>query len=416
MADKISIALYVIAIAFGISALVVAILAYNRSDDNPSSGTEIEQRALVAIAAQQQSASASAMYAAKKEACVTVISTFSGRSKSFGSGFLIDIEPPHGIVVTCAHAVLEGGGTQPGAHRASRIEIVVGGLIQTPCAIVGIDASADVAVLRTVSSSQDEKSGHDFQVGDAHLGWGDSDATPPGSPCYVIGNPLGGDFASMSSGIVRDNKYIGTFDGGAVESMYCSAPIAGGNSGSPILDARGDVIGMSCWVSNSRGAPLENFVGGANQTMLARIVERLRSSAPEHIGYLGVSSACLVAGVTLSSLRDKFPEFAYGGNDKPTGIYFKALDGVTQSAIPGSRLVHAGVKAGDILLSIDGISVGAFDEEYSPTRITWFAEPGSDLSCTLLRPSENRTFMATVTVDDRPHALRYVFTGGNAHF
>jgi S1-C subfamily serine protease len=358
----------------------------------------------------------SIMYNAVKNYTVTTISTFSN-SSSFGSGFIIESKPPYIMIGTCAHTLLHNGGKSHPLITAFKIEVVITGAngdpncnIQLDCEIIGMDVAADIAVIRTCPSGVEN--GFDFTRLQGALKWGNSSLLVPGMDCYIIGNPLGGDFTSIASGVVRDHKYIGTFQGGCVESLYCSVPILAGCSGSPILDKSGLIIGISCWVSSTNNSSQESFTGGPNQYMAERIIDRIIASHSDYDdittrkGFIGITDSNLVAGLMLSSLREKYPYFRQSDMDIPLGIYVKTVSDMIY-AVPA-------IKVGDILLSIEKESgktyLGAFDHQYSPTRISWFTPPGEYIVIEVVRPSNCTRFTSKVRIMEFPKELDVVLS------
>ena len=253
------------------------------------------------------------IYQHAKQATVTIISEFPNSSSSNGSGFVIGHQPAgkHILIGTCAHILLQGEGVSYPTVKAEQVEVVLSGAngdpsvnIQVLCVIVGLDVAADIGVLRTLSTDEHPNRGFDFTTDQAVLEWGDSDTVIPGEKCYVVGNPLGADFASIASGTVRDAKYVGTFESGTIESLYTSAPILPGNSGSSVLSSTGKLIGLSSWVTNSSNVAQSSFAGGPNQHMAEQIINHIVATNADfqHKGYLGVTRGYLVAGSVLRHL------------------------------------------------------------------------------------------------------------------
>jgi len=114
-----------------------------------------------------------------------------------------------------------------------------------------------------------------------------SDVDPePGDTCYIIGNPGGLDDDSISIGCVRDPTYVSPNGDQITECIYVNCPGIGGNSGGPIINAIGDVIGIFTFsLSTSVG-----FGGGSNRTTLTKSLSILKTSVDnKQKRYLGLS-------------------------------------------------------------------------------------------------------------------------------
>ena len=134
------------------------------------------------------------------------------------------------------------------------------------CAALAADAKADLLVLVPYNIIGTI----DF-IDNVGLSFGDSRSLNQGDICYVIGNPLNFDVLSISSGIIRDEKFI--FSNG-VESVLISAPTHSGNSGGPIVDIYGNVISiLSHGITGT-----DSLSGGCSQFMMEPILNYLIDS------------------------------------------------------------------------------------------------------------------------------------------
>lgn len=223
---------------------------------------------------------------AHKDACVSIVAGDSGMVV-FGSGFVIDTLPDDRgdrYLVTAAHVVLNSDTNERLEDIfaiISNVNGIAGNNRRVQCRVVGVDISADVCVLRTVNIIFDsEQCTISIRKNDTIL--------TPGTPCVVIGNPLGTDVSSLSVGIVRDGKYV---DQGALESCYTTVPILPGNSGSPFVSHTGDVIGLVSWVKVYDNMVQPNFSGGVNHYLLRRVVDTIIATGAdyENKGFLGIT-------------------------------------------------------------------------------------------------------------------------------
>jgi S1-C subfamily serine protease len=321
------------------------------------------------------------------DSTVTIVSLYSSSSSaSYGSGFIdLIMNDGRARVITAAHVV----------QGATTIQVVVSNPnssqnLQIPVDVLAMDIAGDIAVLYT--RSQDFV----FSPGSQKkLEWENSDLTQIGADIYILGNPSGNDFSSICQGTLRDNKYVPSFFG-SVEGVFTSAPIVPGNSGGPVVNSSGRVIGLANWVNTGQGGSLlPNFSGGINSFMAMKIIGRMEEDGEMIKGYFGCSTSVVVAGLTFLQLQSQFPAF---NTLNPSGILLETLDRTTPSIIPNSRFHNATppIEDGDILISVrnfntgEELEVGVFAGQFSPTRFSWFATPGERFEATVIRPSSNQ--------------------------
>ena len=146
-----------------------------------------------------------------------------------GSGFIISDE---GYVVTNNHVI----------SGADQITVIFNnGIDEVPAELVGTDPKTDIAVLKIDPSSVDIQS----------VNWGDSDLSRVGDIVLAIGNPLGLG-GTVTSGIISSiNRDIG--GGPYVDFIQTDAPINRGNSGGPLFNLDGEVIGINSMIISQTG-------------------------------------------------------------------------------------------------------------------------------------------------------------------
>lgn len=228
---------------------------------------------------------------------------------SLGSGFVIDAS---GYVVTNNHVVGD----------AEEIKVIFPDNTNYPATIIGRDAKTDLALLKIQSDKP-------FPA----VNFGDSDALKVGDWVIAVGNPfgLGG---SVSAGIVSArgrNINAGPFD----DFIQTDAAINRGNSGGPLFNAKGEVVGISTAIFSPTGGSIG--IGFAVPSAMAKsIVEQLKKDGVVHRGWLGVKVQQVSEEIANS--------LALG---KPRGAL--VLEVGKESPAVGS-----GLAAGDVIVRFDG--------------------------------------------------------------
>nr|WP_156363092.1 Do family serine endopeptidase [Rubellimicrobium mesophilum] len=276
------------------------------------------------------------------------------RSQALGSGFVISDD---GYIVTNNH-VIEG---------ADEIQVEFFGGEQMPAKLVGTDPEADIALLKV------EGTGHPFvEFGDSN----GSDAEV-GDWVLAMGNPLGQGF-SISAGIVsaRGRELSGTYD----DFIQTDAAINRGNSGGPLFDMNGRVIGVNTAILSPTGGSIG--IGFAMSSDVVKgVVDQLREFGETRRGWLGVR------------IQDVTPDMvgAIEGLDTPNGAL------VTD--VPEGPAKDAGVESGDVILSFDGQPV---TDTRDLVRRVGAAPVGEQAAMEVLR--DGKTVTLNVTLARREEA------------
>jgi serine protease Do len=236
--------------------------------------------------------------------------------RSLGSGFIID---PSGIVLTNRH-VIDG---------ADEITVSVGRHEYT-AKLLGKDARTDVAVLKIEPKES-------LTV----LSLGNSDQTEVGEWVMAVGNPFGLGGNSVTVGVVSYKGRaipLGT-PNTSVDMLQTDAAINPGNSGGPLLNTRGEVIGINTLII-TRGVPQSAGVGFAVPINVAKeILPQLRERGKVVRGWLGVS----IQAVT---------------DDMARSLKLKEAKGAIVSDVTSdSPAEKAGVKPGDVVIGVDARTV-----------------------------------------------------------
>ena len=278
--------------------------------------------------------------------------------QSLGSGFIISAD---GYVVTNNHVV-----SPTGRGTVEEITVIMPDGTEHSAELVGTDASSDLAVLKISGSKA-------FPF----VEFGDSRQARPGDWVVAIGNPfgLGG---TVTSGIISAIQRV-TGQGGAYDRyIQTDASINRGNSGGPLFDMQGNVIG----INNAIFSPSGGSVGigfAIPAEIAAPIVAQLRDGVEIERGYLGVS---------ISPLTDDLADSL--GIPQNSGEFI-------QSVQPGEAAEQAGIRAGDVVTKINGRDV---TPDQTLSYLVANIAPGTTIPVELVR--EGQTRRVNVTVGKRP--------------
>ncbi|MBV0899245.1 MAG: DegQ family serine endoprotease [Wolbachia endosymbiont of Fragariocoptes setiger] len=231
---------------------------------------------------------------------------------SLGSGFIIDKE---GIIVTNYHVI----------RNAKEITVTMNDSTDFKAEVLGYDAQTDLAVLKITPP----------MPLDYIIEFGDSDKARVGDSVTAIGNPFGLG-SSVSKGIVsarsRDVS-IGTIS----EFIQTDAAINRGNSGGPLLNSQGEVIGINTAIYSPSESGGNVGIGFAIPSNLAKpIINTLRSGKEVKHGWLGVH---------IQPITKEFAE-SLGLQDTKGALISNVLK--------GSPAEKGGIKVGDVLLEFNG--------------------------------------------------------------
>lgn len=277
------------------------------------------------------------------------------QTASSGSGFIIS---DSGYVVSNYH-VVEG---------ATKLSVIMYDSKEYEAQLVGYDATNDLAVLKI--------EGEDFP----YVKLGSSDALAVGDQVMAIGNPLGELTSTLTVGYISAKDRAVNTEGSYMNMLQTDAAINSGNSGGPLFNSNGEVVGITTakysGTSNS-GATIEGIGFAIPIDDVAGMIEDLVERGYVSGAYLGVM------------VRDMDPTVAqtYG---LPTGVY---VEEVTQ----GSCADTAGVQAKDIIINLAGHDIGSMSEL---TRVLRDLEPGESTTITVYR-SGSKVHL-NITLDEKP--------------
>ena len=259
-----------------------------------------------------------------------------GERQSLGSGFIASGD---GYIVTNFHVVRE----------AAAIVIRLADQSELKARLVGSDPKTDIALLKVDAR------------GLTVLPFGDSDRLQVGEPVMAIGNPFGLD-QTVTTGIVSaKERFIGS--GPYDDFIQTDASVNPGNSGGPLVDTRGALVGINTAIFSQTGGSVG--IGFAIPVNLAKdVLVQLREKGTVTRGYLGVS----VTPVTPEARQAT-------GLDRPRG----ALVAEVAQHSPASS---AGLKPGDIITAFQGTEI---QSPHDLTRRVGGTPPGVTVALQVMR-------------------------------
>ena len=277
---------------------------------------------------------------------------------SLGSGFLIS---PDGYIVTNNHLIqgVNGEGV------VDSVTITLSDRREFPARIIGRDSASDLALLKIEGSNL------------PFVNWGDSQRARVGDWVVAIGNPygLGGTVtAGIISALHRGITGIGAYD----RYIQTDASINMGNSGGPMFDMQGNVIGINSALISPTGASVG--IGLAIPAEAAKpVIDALRRGQRPERGYLGVG---------LQPLDENIAESL--GLPKDRGE-------IVRSVVPGEPAAKAGIQQGDVILKVG-------DRDVTPEETVSYlianSSVGTRVPLEVIRDGRRQTL--TVQVGQRP--------------
>ncbi|MEM7598004.1 MAG: DegQ family serine endoprotease [Pseudomonadota bacterium] len=268
------------------------------------------------------------------------------RSSALGSGFVISED---GYVVTNNHVI----------ESADEIIIEFFSGEELEAELIGTDPKTDIALLKV-----------DTDEPLPFVTFGDSNTARVGDWVVAVGNPLGQGF-SVSAGIVsaRNRALSGTYD----DYIQTDAAINRGNSGGPLFNLDGEVVGVNTAILSPTGGSIGIGFSMASN-VVTRVVDQLREFGETRRGWLGVR---------IQDVTDDVAEAM--GLDKASGAL------VTD--VPEGPAADAGMLAGDVIMSFDGAEVS---DTRSLVRRVGNTEVGKTVRVIVFREGETQTLKVTL--------------------
>ena len=317
------------------------------------------------------------IYAARAPGVVTVFAYFDGRpsASAQGSGFVVS---PKGLVLTNSHVITDAGEAAPGqpARAASRLYVEFSDHDRVRARVVGWDIFDDVGLLKV------DPNDHPLRP----VPLGDSRLVGVGDPVAAIGSPLGNE-SSLAVGVVSARRRIDSLTSqySIVDALQTDAPITHGNSGGPLFDARGRVVGINAQIDTQSGGN-EASVGFAIPIDAAkRSMAQLEATGRVAYGFAGVETEEL----TPSLARHFGFPVSRGAVVTSVGVGTPAeragLHGGSRTVVFGDVSFRLG---GDLVVAVDGEPVRNGDDVVRAisTRL-----PGQTVAVTVYRNGRRRT-------------------------
>ena len=268
------------------------------------------------------------------------------RRMALGSGFVISED---GYVVTNNHVI----------KKADEITVKLYSGEELDAKVVGVDPKTDIALLKV-----------DAGKPLPFVSFGDSDTARVGDWVIAMGNPLGQGF-SLSAGVVsaRNRALSGTYD----DYIQTDAAINQGNSGGPLFNLDGEVIGVNTAILSPDGGSIGIGFSMASN-VVKRVVDQLQKYGETRRGWLGVR------------IQDVTPDMA-------DALGLKEARGAMVTDVPEGPARDAGIKAGDVIMSFDGKPVS---DTRTLVRQVGNTEVGKTVRVIVERNGESKTLKVTL--------------------
>jgi len=279
--------------------------------------------------------------------------------KASGSGVIID---KAGYIITNNHVV----------ENSQKLEVIFADGTKASAKLIGTDVFADLAVIRVDGAVP------------AIASLGDSDALQPGESVLAIGSPLGDFQGTVTAGVVSAlNRQLDTGEGYSLEGLIqTDAAINSGNSGGPLINLAGQVVGINTAVvrgSGFSGYQAEGLGFAVPANTAREVSQQIIRNGYMARPYLGVRYTNIDPSVAAA-------------NDLPVkwGIYVGAVE-------PNTAAAKAGLQEKDIIIALGGQEI---NEKNPFVNILLRRRPGETVDLRVLRDGKEITLR--VTLDERP--------------
>ena len=261
-----------------------------------------------------------------------------------GSGFVFT---PDGLILTNSHVV----------HKASHIDVTLSDGRRVPAHTIGDDPATDIAVIRIDASSL------------TPVQLGDSQQLRPGQMAIAIGNPYGFQ-STVTAGVISAlGRSLRSYSGRLIEDVIqTDAALNPGNSGGPLADSRGQVIG----VNTATILPAQGICFAIGINTAKFVASRLLRDGRIRRSYIGISAQTV-------PIHRRIVRFS--NLPKETGIVVVGLE-------PNRPASAAGLREGDAIVALDDKPVAGVDDLH---RLLTDAQVGVRCALTVIRHTERLT-------------------------
>ena len=298
----------------------------------------------------------SAVVAVANESVQTNIWGQVSRTASSGSGFIISAD---GYVVSNYHVVA----------GAEKLTVITFDGVEHEAELIGYDEANDVSLMKIRAENL------------PHVTLGSSDALVVGDQVFAIGNPLGELTSTLTVGYVSAKERMVTTEVGAMSMIQTDAAINSGNSGGPLFNTKGEVVGITTAKysgTSGSGATIEGIGFAIPIDDVTGILDDLKEFGYVTSAYLGVS----VRDVDSYGV-------AYG---LPAGAF-------VDEVVEGAAAHTAGVQPRDIITNIGGYEIAGVNDLLSALRKM---EPGEDTTITVYRLGQEMNLK--ITLEEKPQS------------
>jgi serine protease Do len=281
--------------------------------------------------------------------------------RGLGSGVIVSAD---GTILTNNH-VIEG---------AEKVQVEMTDKRSFEAKVIGADKLSDLALLKIDAKDL------------PYLNFGDSDRVRVGDVVLAIGNPLGIGQTVTAGIISAKGRRTGLSDGSFEDFLQTDAPINEGNSGGPLINVTGEMIGINSQILSRTGGNIG--IGFSIPSNMAKsVIEQLQKDGKVHRGQMGV----IVQNVTA---------------DLAESFNLKGLEGVVVSQVKkDSAADKAGVKPGDVIMSLNGEKIE--DSNILRNKVAATA-PGTEISLKIQRDGEEKDIKLTLneaSQDEQPNGV-----------